>query len=334
MVIHEVLREEGETELKREPAALAWSGFAAGLSMGFSFLGLALVHSALPEAPWTRLVDSIGYTVGFLITILGRQALFTESTLTAVLPILVRRDREPWGPPLNSGSWCCPAIWWARWCSRAFISIHGLFPDEVHRSLVSFAHAGVSGAFWPTFSKAILAGWLIAVMVWLLPSAGSSKILVIMFLTYIVGIGRFSHVVAGSVDSAFAVFSGGASMRDYFLVVSSFRRWWATPSAASRWWRSSTTRRWRLRSRRLPRTRRSGSETGGTTYGLCVCRRRARPPHAETVHQRVTRNDERVQKRQEHAFAMMELDAQGHAKDPTQIPTTPIQAMNDNESRV
>jgi hypothetical protein len=37
LVIHEVLREEGEEELKRPAAALAWSGLAAGLSMGFSF---------------------------------------------------------------------------------------------------------------------------------------------------------------------------------------------------------------------------------------------------------------------------------------------------------
>ena len=217
MVIHEVLREEGETELKRETAALAWSGLAAGLSMGFSFLGLALVHSALPEAPWTRLVDSIGYTVGFLITILGRQALFTESTLTAVLPVLVRRDRDTLRATIKFWLVVLSCNLVGTMLIAAFISINGLFPDEVHRSLMSFAHDGMSGAFWPTFFKAILAGWLIAVMVWLLPSAGTSKILVIMFLTYIVGIGRFSHVVAGSVDSAFAVFSGEASMRDYFL---------------------------------------------------------------------------------------------------------------------
>ena len=65
--------------------------------------------------------------------------------------------------------------------------------------------------------KAILAGWLIAVMVWLLPSARTARILVIMVLTYIVGIGRFSHIIAGSVDSAFAVFSQTASVRDYLL---------------------------------------------------------------------------------------------------------------------
>jgi formate-nitrite transporter family protein len=39
-VIHEVVREEGEVELRRAALSLAQSGFAAGLSMGFSFLTL------------------------------------------------------------------------------------------------------------------------------------------------------------------------------------------------------------------------------------------------------------------------------------------------------
>ena len=61
--------------------------------MGFSFLSLALIRASLPDMPWRRLLDSVGYTIGFLIVILGRQQLFTESTLTAVLPLLMRRDR-------------------------------------------------------------------------------------------------------------------------------------------------------------------------------------------------------------------------------------------------
>ncbi len=64
LVIHEVIREEGEEELQRRSGALVWSGLAAGLSMGFSFLSLALIRAALPDMPWRRLVDSVGYTVG------------------------------------------------------------------------------------------------------------------------------------------------------------------------------------------------------------------------------------------------------------------------------
>jgi len=217
LVIHEVLREEGEAELERHAGSLAWSGLAAGLTMGFSFLGLALLQSDLPSAPWARLIDSIGYTLGFLITILGKQALFTESTLTAVLPILVRRDRETFKQTLRFWAIVLSCNLLGTFIVAGFLSLHGLFSADVDHTLREIAHEAVSGPFWPTLLKAILAGWLIAVMVWLLPSAGSSKILVIMFLTYIVGVGRFSHIVAGSVDSAFAVFAGIASLRDYCL---------------------------------------------------------------------------------------------------------------------
>jgi formate/nitrite transporter FocA (FNT family) len=37
-VVYEAIRQEGEEELARNTAALVWSGLAAGLSMGFSFL--------------------------------------------------------------------------------------------------------------------------------------------------------------------------------------------------------------------------------------------------------------------------------------------------------
>ena len=93
LVIHEIVREEGEQELKRRASAVGWSGLAAGMSMGFSFLCLGIMTSRLPSAPWAHLIASAGYTVGFVITILGRQALFTETTLSAALPLLVRRDR-------------------------------------------------------------------------------------------------------------------------------------------------------------------------------------------------------------------------------------------------
>ena len=71
------------------------------------------------------------------------------------------------------------------------------------------------------FLKAVLAGWLIALMVWLLPSARSARILVIMLLTYVVAIAQLPHIVAGSADVAFAVWIGNATVADYiwrFLV--------------------------------------------------------------------------------------------------------------------
>ncbi|XIG12485.1 formate/nitrite transporter family protein [Dehalogenimonas etheniformans] len=95
VVVHEAVRQEGEDEICRHPAALMWSGLAAGLSMGFSFLGVALIDAFLPSsAAWKPLITSAGYFLGFLIVILGRQQLFTENTLTAVLPLLHKWSNE------------------------------------------------------------------------------------------------------------------------------------------------------------------------------------------------------------------------------------------------
>jgi formate/nitrite transporter FocA (FNT family) len=90
-VVYEAIRLEGEEELRRTAAALAWSALAAGLSMGFSFIAEALLASHLPDRPWRPLLSRMGYCVGFLVVVLGRQQLFTENTLTVILPLFAGR---------------------------------------------------------------------------------------------------------------------------------------------------------------------------------------------------------------------------------------------------
>src|SRR3569623_713904 len=81
-IVYVAILKEGEDERERPSSALVWSGLAAGLSMGFSFLGVGLLRARLPHATWVPLVASFGYYLGFLFVILGRQQLFTENTLT------------------------------------------------------------------------------------------------------------------------------------------------------------------------------------------------------------------------------------------------------------
>ncbi len=73
LVVHEAIRLEGEEELRRPLEAVAFSGLAAGLSMGFSFVAEGLLNAYLPAQQWAPLVIKLGYPVGFLIVILGRQ---------------------------------------------------------------------------------------------------------------------------------------------------------------------------------------------------------------------------------------------------------------------
>jgi formate/nitrite transporter FocA (FNT family) len=214
-LIHEIIREEGEAELRRPVGALAWSGLASGLSMGFSFLTQALLRSNLPDEPWRHLIDSFGYSVGFIIVVLGRQQLFTESTLTAVLPVLARRDKLTGVATLRLWGIVLSANLIGTFLFAAMILPQDLLRPEVYPILVELATATMESPFWVTLLKAIFAGWLIALMVWLLPSAGSARLFVILLLTYVVALGHLSHIIAGSVEAAFAVLDGQASLGGY-----------------------------------------------------------------------------------------------------------------------
>ncbi len=207
-VVHEAIRREGEEELSRPASALLWSGLAAGLSMGFSFVAEGLIRAYLPEAPWVPLVSKFGYSVGFLIVILGRQQLFTENTLTVILPLLTRRDVPTflavvrlWAVVLVANLAGAALFAWA-------IGNLGVFPDHVGATLVRLGQEAVSSPPPEILVRGVFAGWLIALMVWLLPAAESARVHVIVILTYVVGLGAFSHVIAGSVDTLYLVATG------------------------------------------------------------------------------------------------------------------------------
>ncbi len=216
IVIHEVVREEGETELKRSGTALAWSALAAGLSMGFSLLSLALLQARLPQAPWAEIVSAAGYTVGFIIVIMGRQQLFTESTLTAMLPLFVHRDLATFAKVMRLWGIVLVANLLGTALIARLLSLPGVFEPDVYRVMRTLGTTIVHGDNLPAFVRAIFAGWLIALMVWVLPSARSARLFVILLFTFVVGLGHFPHIVAGSVEAAFAVFAGDASVGSYF----------------------------------------------------------------------------------------------------------------------
>jgi hypothetical protein len=91
-LIHETIRAEGEQELEPRWWAILMSGLAAGRSIGLSLVVQGEFHAALSDQTAQRLVAPLGYTVGFLVVVLGRQQLFTENTLTPILPLLHHRN--------------------------------------------------------------------------------------------------------------------------------------------------------------------------------------------------------------------------------------------------
>ncbi len=217
LIIHEIVREDGEAALTRTAGALILSGLAAGLSMGFSFLGQSLLRADLPPSPWAHLIDSLGYCVGFIIAILGQQQLFTESTVTAMLPVLTRGRLNAFRATARLWGLVLASNLVGTWIFASLLIPDGIFRHEVVASLRQGATDAIPSGFGATFLKAVFAGWLIALMVWLLPSARSSRVWIILIVTYVVAVGRLSHVIAGSVEAAYAVMSQLATLSDYFL---------------------------------------------------------------------------------------------------------------------
>lgn len=214
-VLHETIRQQGDEEIRRHGMALFLSALAAGLSIALSLIVPGVLKARLPEATWTPIVVSMGYAVGFLVVVLGRQQLFTENTITPVLPLLHDRSMKTalrvlriWGIVL-AGNILATA------CIASVLAYSDAFDASVKAQFAELSHHAIAFPFWTTLIKAIFAGWMIALMVWILPATGAAAPAVIGLMTWLVSLCGLAHVVAGSVEGFYLVVTGAASMGDY-----------------------------------------------------------------------------------------------------------------------
>jgi formate/nitrite transporter FocA (FNT family) len=215
-VIHDVVLRQGEDELERPASALAWSGLAAGMSMGFSLIAEGLLHAMLPNSGWRPLISKLGYSLGFLIVIVGKQQLFTENTLTPIIPLMHHKDAGTLGKVAK--------LWTAVFLANVLgtilvawaLSNTTAFEPKIQNSFMELAREALKPSFADKVLRGIFAGWLIALIVWILGAAKSEGIAIIIILTYIVGLGKLTHVIAGSVESFFLMWSGQISFWDAF----------------------------------------------------------------------------------------------------------------------
>ncbi|HEX5368393.1 MAG TPA: formate/nitrite transporter family protein [Dehalococcoidia bacterium] len=216
-VLHEAIRLEGEFELQRSHSALFWSAIAAGLSMGMSFLTQGLIEHYLPHATWVPLVSSFGYAVGFVIVVLGRQQLFTENTLTPVLALLESPDGEKLRRMLQLWAIVLVANLIGGVLFAGVVAETDVFHPEMRASFDTLALRAAAPDIWPQFIRGVFAGWLIALMVWLLPFSESSRIHTIVLMTWLIALGGFSHVIVGSIEVFYGCWRGILDWPDYLL---------------------------------------------------------------------------------------------------------------------
>jgi formate/nitrite transporter FocA (FNT family) len=154
--------------------------------------------------------------VGFLAAILGRQQLYTENTLTVMLPLMMRRDLETLGQVFRLWSVVLASNLVGAFMFAWMLTHTDVFTADTLAVFTRLAFTSVAPGWSTMLVRGIFSGWLIAMMVWMMPAADNSRAIIIIIMTYLVALSGFPHVVAGSIDVLFLVTSGAYPWREFF----------------------------------------------------------------------------------------------------------------------
>jgi formate-nitrite transporter family protein len=212
--IHEIVRRDGERELRRTFSALLWSAIAGGITISVSFMARGVIQANLPPTEFGFLIEAAGYTLGFIFVICGRQQLFTENTITPVLPFMsdptrrqLRRLLRLWGTVLlgNTLGGLIAALVFA------FMPV---LPAEVHEAFARIGHHLLERPWHQMLAGGVIAGWLMATLVWVAFATPESKVALIFLVTYVIAIGGFPHVIVGTTEAFYMLLLDEASLRE------------------------------------------------------------------------------------------------------------------------
>lgn len=206
--VHRAVREEGEEELDRPAQSLLFSAFAAGLAINASLIAQGALEAMLPPSSWKPLVLAMGYPIGFVIVVLGRMQFFTESTVTAMLPLVARPSR--WAAQRTVRLWALvlAANLAGTALATAVLLKGGMLDPAIGEGMAKVSAKLLEHAPVDVFLTAIPAGFLIAGLAWILPNGREQAFFVIFGVTWVVGVAGFSHSVVGSAEAFLLVWHG------------------------------------------------------------------------------------------------------------------------------
>lgn len=210
---------EGLGEMERSTSGLVIAGLSAGLDVGFSLLLIAVTRSRAAGYGElsTELLIATMYSLGFIFVVLGRSELFTEHTTLAVLPVLngqttLRALARLWGLVYVSN-----LIGGA--CFAGLAVLTGPALDVVDPAVLGeIAHEVVAYGWWEILLSAVLAGWLMGLLSWLVAASRDtiSQIVIIWLVTGAIGFTHLHHSIVGSVEVMAGIFAGqGVSLFDF-----------------------------------------------------------------------------------------------------------------------
>lgn len=195
-------------EYERPPLGLLLSSASAGMEISISVMVIAYIAGTfsgmLPPAA-LNVLKGLGYTVGFIIVILGKSELFTEHTTLAVLPVLRGKQKIP--AMLRVWSIIFIGNIAGGYFATYLITLLGPFlfsagPEVFERMALHLTEF----PWYIMLGSGVFAGWLLGILTWLDSAAKEteSRIMIIALITFIVGVGGLHHSIVGSLE----VFAG------------------------------------------------------------------------------------------------------------------------------
>ncbi|MEM7701764.1 MAG: formate/nitrite transporter family protein [Pseudomonadota bacterium] len=208
---------EGIEEMRRPAVSLFWSAVAAGLLVSFSLVAKAVLHVEAKGVPFGHAIESVGYTIGFILVIFCRLQLFTENTITPVLPTIAVPTSEN---VINLGRvWAISMA--ANFIGTAIMALlfvkTPIVTPETYDAMIAISEKVVSLTFIEAMLKGMPSGLLIAALVWMRPSAGNNFLWLVFLMTYVIALGDFTHVVVGSCEVFVLAWSGQEALGPMFV---------------------------------------------------------------------------------------------------------------------
>jgi formate/nitrite transporter FocA (FNT family) len=216
--IHDNILKAAEGELERPVTELGLSGLAAGLGIGFSFLLVALLGEHMGPRHHA-IAAAIAYPVGFIFVVLARHQLFTENTLEPVIPLLEKRDMKTFRALIRLWAIVLPTNLIGAAIFAFVVARTQSLEPSLHASMLETARQATNGAAIVVFLKAIWAGWLVALMAWIIASTHETiaQIALIWVTTApIAGLG-FKHSIAGATEAFYRAWMGDAPLGELMM---------------------------------------------------------------------------------------------------------------------
>ncbi|SHF50177.1 Formate/nitrite transporter FocA, FNT family [Salegentibacter echinorum] len=199
---------EGQEIYDRSSGSIFLSSFSAGLEIGFTYLLLCTLFYFLTGIVAEKVIFKMlafVYPFGFLMVVLGQSILFTEQTSLLSLPVLNKKQSiwnllKLWGVVILGnliGGYLMALV--LIWIGP---KLHIFDMQTVEKIAV---HVTDADSF-TIFISAILAGWLMGLLSWLITSFKDSvsRILVIFGITATMSFTGLHHSIIGNIE----VFAG------------------------------------------------------------------------------------------------------------------------------